>query len=39
MASIHVELDAMDQELTQGTSQEASQCYPKYEVGYIIYEF
>ena len=39
MASIHVELDAMDQELIQGISQEASQCSLKYEVGDILDEF
>ena len=35
MASIYIELDAMDQEQPQGISQEASQCSPKYEVGDI----
>ena len=39
MAIIHAEMDAMDQELPQGISQEASQCFPKYEVGDILDEF
>ena len=39
MASIYVELDAIDQELPQYISQEESQCSPKYEVGDILYEF
>ena len=39
MASINVELDDMDQELPQDISQEASQCFPKYEVGDILDEF
>ena len=39
IASIHVELDAMDQELPQDISQIASQCSLKYEVGDIHDEF
>ena len=39
MASINDELDAMNQELPQGISQEASKCYLKYEVGDILDEF
>ena len=39
MAIIHVELNDMEQEWPQGNSQEAIQCFPKYEVGDIIYEF
>ena len=38
MASIHVELNSMDQELPQGISQEASQCSLKYEVDDIFDE-
>ena len=38
MASIHFELDAMDQELLQGISQEAIQFSLKYEVGDIVDE-
>ena len=33
MAIINAELDAMDQEWTQGISQEAIKCSLKYEVG------
>ena len=39
MASIYVELDAMDQECPKDISQEASQCFPKYEVGDTIENF
>ena len=39
MVSIHVELDAMDQERPQYISQEASQCFSQYEVGDILDEF
>ena len=39
MASIHVELDAMDQELIQCISQEVGQCSLKYEVGEILDDF
>ena len=39
MLSIHVELDAMDQKLPQGISQQANQCSLKYEAGDILDEF
>ena len=39
MAIINVELDAMDQELPQYISHEASKCPPRYEVGDIFDEF
>ena len=40
MASIHAKFDAMDQERPQDIiSQEASQCFPQYEVGDIPDEF
>ena len=39
MASIHVELDAMDQGIPQDISQKASKFSPKYEVGEILDEF
>ena len=39
MASIHVELDYMDQELLQSISKEASKCSLKYEVGDILDDF
>ena len=39
MAIINAELDAMDQELTKGISQEVSQYALKYEVGKISDEF
>ena len=38
MASIHADLDAMDQERSQSISQEAIQCSLKYEVGEILDE-
>ena len=39
MAGVHDELDAMDQELPQGISHEASQSSLKYEVCDILDEF
>ena len=39
MASIHVELDAMDQERPSDISQEACKCFTKYEVGDTLNNF